>query len=90
MAERLAGQGHSGTSAAWGRHLALRALFPLWVALLVATGGCSSAEWVAVGQACVRESGDDVTQRVINYSDPELCERKVKVRSPVYLRVSPP
>jgi hypothetical protein len=54
------------------------------VALLA---GC--AAWRRQGETCVRES-DDGERRVINYTDPELCNRPVKKRQPDYLRVPPP
>ena len=59
--------------------------------MLVVLGiaGCSAA-WEQRGETCVREPDADHVQRVINYSDPELCERAVKERSPNYVRVMAP
>jgi hypothetical protein len=48
--------------------------------------GC--AAWRRQGETCVREG--DGERRVINYTDPELCDRPVKKRPPDYLRVPPP
>lgn len=33
------------------------------------------------------EVGGDHEQRVVNYTDPELCDRPVKTRPPDYVRV---
>lgn len=59
--------------------------------MLVALGisGCSAA-WEQRDGTCVREPDEELVQRVINYSDPELCERAVKERSPNHVRVMAP
>ena len=50
----------------------------------------SGEPWVLRGSACVRESEEGPMRRVINRVDPELCGRRVKTRSEVYVRVLPP
>jgi len=63
----------------------------LLLAALVAAGvlgACSG--WEARDGTCVREHSNEVTSRVINRADPELCDRPVKKRGEEYLRVSPP
>ena len=50
----------------------------------------SGEPWVMRGDTCVRESEEGPLRRVINRVDPELCGRKLKTRSDVYVRVLPP
>ncbi len=57
--------------------------------IAAATAGCAAA-WEQRDDACVREIDSGHEQRVINYTDPELCERQVKERPPDHLRVPPP
>jgi hypothetical protein len=50
----------------------------------------SGEPWLAKGDACVRQSEDGATRRVINRADPELCGRSLKHRPLDYVRVIPP
>ena len=65
----------------------------IWRATLllavVSLASCSPA-WVRMGDNCVRDDGERPVARTVNKTDPELCDRPVKQRSPHYLRVPPP
>jgi hypothetical protein len=41
-------------------------------------------------QTCIRAGDGEFSGRVVNYQDPELCERWVKERGPYYVRVARP
>ena len=53
-------------------------------------GGYAEQPWVVRDDTCVRESNEGPLRRVINRTDNELCDRKVKHRHEVYLRVERP
>ena len=64
----------------------------IWICGAVLLGavvaGCTT-DWERRGHTCVREGDGELLQRVINYTDPELCERPVKETSDDYVRVEP-
>lgn len=50
----------------------------------------SGEEWRLSNSYCMRESEEGPLRRVINRTDPELCGRRVRHRSPEYVRILPP
>ncbi len=50
----------------------------------------SGEEWRLSKSYCMRESEEGPLRRVINRTDPELCGRRVRHRSPEYVRILPP
>ena len=64
--------------------------------LLALNGGCGDSKvekplvWEIAEDSCVLSRSAVPRVRVINYADPELCDRFVQERGPNYLRVAPP
>ncbi len=50
----------------------------IWVLLI----GCSSTNWRNQGDSCIHTSEEPPLRRVINYSDHDLCGRKLPPRTP--------
>ena len=61
----------------------------LLIVIVAVALGCS-ATWERRDDSCVRELADDGEQRVINYADPELCDRPVRERRPDHVRTPVP
>ena len=46
--------------------------------------GCAKKSWVDYGDSCILISDDPPLRRVINYSDHDLCKRKLSPRLAPY------